>query len=46
VVTTDKAVASKYLGRWKENNVMEKELVAEIEAKAAKEKEAIDKEAK
>ncbi|KAK3826443.1 MAG: calreticulin-like protein [Linnemannia gamsii] len=46
VVTTDKAVADKYLGRWKENNAKEKELVAEIEAKAAKEKEAKEKEAK
>ncbi|KAF9126473.1 hypothetical protein BGW39_006593 [Mortierella sp. 14UC] len=46
MVTTDKVVADKYLGQWKEKNVREKELVAEIEAKAAKEKEFKDNEEK
>ncbi|OAQ32726.1 Calreticulin-domain-containing protein [Linnemannia elongata AG-77] len=46
VVTTDKEVADRYLGQWKENFAMEEKLVAEIEAKTAKEKEEKEKEAK
>lgn len=46
VMTTDKEVADRYLGQWRKNFAVEKELVEELEAGAAKEREAKDKEAK
>ncbi|KAG0211248.1 hypothetical protein BGX33_004427 [Mortierella sp. NVP41] len=43
VVTTDVSVANKYLEQWKGNFAKEEKLVAELDAKAAQEKEARDK---
>ncbi|KAF8985570.1 hypothetical protein BGZ46_003576 [Entomortierella lignicola] len=42
IVTSDADVADKYLGQWKKNFEKEKEIVAELDAKAAKEKEAAE----
>lgn len=46
MVTTDAGVADRYLGQWRENFTVEKTLVFELEAKAAKEREMKEKEAK